>query len=70
MTNNPLVDLSVQQLKRAVEIRAQIEALEHELNRVLDLPQEAEPPAIGKRRGKKTMSAEVRARIAATQRAR
>lgn len=69
MVNNPLTNVSLQQLRRAVQIREQIDLLEQELNRVLTLSPDGVPaPAAGPAR--KTMSAEARARIAAAQKAR
>jgi hypothetical protein len=70
MIDNPLTKVSVVQLKRAIEIRERIEALEQELNQVLSVPSEPEISAIRGRRGKRTMSPEARARIGAAQKAR
>ena len=59
-----LSNISVDQLKRAVAVREQIESLERELAAIL-----GEPGGNG-RRGRRTMSASARAKIAAAQRAR
>lgn len=61
---------TLEQLKRAVEIREQIEKLEKELDEIL---QGIEPVEKKERRGrprKRTLSPEARARIAAAQKAR
>ncbi len=77
MTYNPLSRVTVDQLRRAIEIREQIEQLENELNQVLGgseagEPAGAPPPARARRTGKGTrsMSDEARARISAAQKAR
>ncbi len=61
MTNN-LASLSIEQLRRAVALKEQIEALAGELRGVL-----GSPPI---KRGRRTRSAATRARMAAAQRAR
>lgn len=68
MKINPLANLSVQQLKRALQIKQQIEALNLELAQILGA-QPSAPAPVGRRR-KGTMSAAARAKIAAAQRAR
>ncbi len=77
MTYNPLSRVTVDQLRRAIEIREKIEQLENELNQVLGgsavaEPAGATPPARVRRTGKgsRTMSDEARARISAAQKAR
>jgi hypothetical protein len=68
MSTISLSNLSVQQLKRAVVIRENIEKLEKELSSILG---ETAPAKPARGRGKKrVMSPEARARIAAAQRAR
>ena len=77
MTNNPLANLSVQQLKDAIQIREMIEALQQDLDQVLgavpaELPTSAPSAKISQRRGsgKRFVSAESRAKMAAAQLAR
>jgi len=80
MKANTLISLSVQQLKRALELRERIETLEGELSSILgETPVAAAAPSPaaataapavkGKRgrKGKRLMSAEWRAKIAAAQ---
>ena len=68
MTNS-LASLSVTQLRRAISVREQIEALEKELSQLLGAPATAAAtPVVGRRRRK--MSPAGRARIAAGQKAR
>ena len=67
MMTNSLATLPIQQLKRAVGIREQIESLTRELHELLAGPSFASAPVSGGRRG---LSAAGRARIAAAQRAR
>jgi hypothetical protein len=64
-----LSNVSVQQLKRAVVLREQIEKLEHELAGILG---ESSAPAAASNGtpGRRKMSASARAKIAAAQRAR
>ncbi len=69
MANNPLTNVSLQQLRRAVQIREQIDLLEQELNQVL-MPSPDGVPAPDAGPAKRMMSAQARARIAAAQRAR
>ncbi len=64
-TMNPL-DLSVKQLKRAAAIKARIEALNKELQRILGGSDNS--GVVGK--AKRTMSAAAKRKIAAAQRAR
>jgi hypothetical protein len=67
--SNP-INVSVQQLKRAVTVREQIEALEAELAAILG---GSAPSAAGNgsaKRGRKMMSAVARAKISAAQKAR
>lgn len=59
-----LSNISVDQLKRAVAVREQIESLESELAAILGESRG------GGRGGRRTMSASARAKIAAAQRAR
>ena len=66
--NNPLAKLTVQQLKRALEIKQEIADLEKELGQLLGDEQTAARPAPRSR--KRKMSAAARARIAAAQTAR
>ena len=64
-------DISTDQLRRALQIKEQIESLEQQLNSLLSGSariQSSTHPAIRGRR--RTMSASARARIAAAQRAR
>ena len=61
-----LHDLTVNQLKRAAAIKEQIEALNKELRAILGTP--ANPGAAPKK--KRTMSASVKRKIAAAQKAR
>ena len=68
MTNNPLVKLSVQQLKQAVAVRERIEALQKELDRIVDNRASAKKNGAPKKKGK--MSAAARARISAMMKAR
>jgi hypothetical protein len=68
MKINLLASLSVQQLKRAVQIKQQIEALDLELAQILDAKPSA--PAPVRPRRKRTMSAAAKAKIAAAQKAR
>ena|SRR5256885_1619813 len=66
---NALVGLTVAQLKRAVEIKERVKALESQLGEILHPPSaEAEDGAGG--RGSNKMGAAGRARIGAAQRAR
>jgi hypothetical protein len=66
--NNPLALLSVQQLKRALEIKQAIENLEKELGQFLGAEPTVARPAPRSR--KRKMSATARARISAAQTAR
>lgn len=69
MTNNPLANISVLQLRRAVAIREQMQTLQNELDRIAG----AQTPS-GKNSAapqkKGTMSAEARAKLSATMTAR
>jgi hypothetical protein len=66
--------ISVDQLKRAIVIAEQIEKLEAELNQILSGRASTQAPTTAKTKaaktGKRTMSPEARAKIAAAQRAR
>ncbi|PYK98436.1 MAG: hypothetical protein DME19_12595 [Verrucomicrobia bacterium] len=68
MTNNPLVKLSVQQLKKAVAIREKIETLQKELDRAGGSQAAATRNSAPKKKGK--LSAAARARISAMMKAR
>ena len=79
--NAALASLSSEQLRRAVAIKEQIEALEKELNRLLSgaavSPAEPAPAAVpparavrGRRGGRRRLSPEARARIAEAARRR
>jgi len=68
MTNNPLANLSLQQLKRAVTIREKISALEKELGSVIGSPVSTAKRATRKRKGR--LSAAAKARISAAMKAR
>jgi hypothetical protein len=66
--SNLLARISVQQLKRALEIKQEIEGLEKELGQILgDEPPAARPAP---RSRKRKMSAAAKARISAAQKAR
>jgi len=67
MTNS-LASLSVVQLKRAIDLKEKIEALNKELSSILGAPASESPSAKPVKRG--GMSAAGRARIAAAQKAR
>ena len=64
--NNPLSQISVKQLRRAVTLKGKIEALSNKLASLLGAP--ASKPV--KTRKKRDMSAAGRARVAAAQKAR
>ena len=68
-----LIDVSTEQLRRALNIKEQIESLEQQLTSLLSgsarIQSSTNPSIRGKRR-RRTMSASARARIAAAQRAR
>src|SRR5438876_1795435 len=66
---NALLNLSVTQLKRALEIREQIDALASELNDITGSPYESSR-VNGPARGRKRFSTAARRRMAAAQRAR
>ncbi len=61
-----LLDLTVNQLKRAAAIKEQIEALNKELRTILGAPAVTRPA----RKKSRTMSAAVKKKIAAAQKAR
>jgi hypothetical protein len=61
-----IYDLTVNQLKRAVAIKEQMEALQRELRGILGAPTMGRPA----RKQSQTMSAAVKKKIAATQRTR
>jgi plasmid stabilization system protein ParE len=63
-------DLTVAQLKRAIEIRQEIENLQDELSSLGDGAKPGRPAKLGRPPGKRRMSAAGRARIAAAARAR
>lgn len=64
-------DLSVAQLKRAIELREQIESLQAQLESLGSGPRLGRPPGIKNgRAGKRRMSAAGRARISAAAKAR
>lgn len=66
---NPLISLSVAQLKRAVAIKERIQKLEKKLAAIIGAPGSA--PAEGRViRRRRKMSAEARAKISAAQHAR
>jgi hypothetical protein len=66
---NALANLTVAQLKRAVEIKERVKALESQLGEMLRTPSEAAEDRAA-RRGPKGMGAAGRARIGAAQRTR
>ena len=68
MQNNLLAKLSIQQLKRAVEIKQAIASLETELGQLLGAEQTVADPA--QPSGKRKRSAAVKARMSAAQKAR
>ena len=68
MTTQSLTQLSPQQLRRAAEIKEKIDSLQKELGSLLGISSSV--PANGATKGKRTMSAAGRARIAAAARAR
>jgi hypothetical protein len=63
-----IANLSVSQLRRAAEIKDQIDNLNAELSQILDSP--APSTDAPKKRGPRKMSATARAKIAAAQKAR
>jgi len=65
---NPLAELSVRQLKRALAIKQEIADLENELGQLLGEEETAAGPA--PRTRKRKMSAAARAKISAAQKAR
>lgn len=81
---NPLLNLTVEQLKRAVEIRQQIDALQNELNALLSgkpirgfskpaqpaVKGMAKPSALGSSKPRRTLSPEARAKLSAIAKAR
>jgi len=66
--SNPLTELSVQQLRRALEIKQAIQDLKTELVQLFGLEQTGAGPAPGPR--KRRMSAAAKAKISAAQKAR
>jgi hypothetical protein len=69
MINNPLANISVLQLKRAVAIREQMQTLQNELDRLAGgQSASGKNPAAANKKG--TMSAEARAKLSATMTAR
>jgi hypothetical protein len=73
---NALTELSVEQLKRAVEIKEQIDALQNELDGLLSgagrvgRPRGPGRPKLGRPPGRRGMSPAARAAISAAQKAR
>jgi hypothetical protein len=64
-----IINLSAQELRRATEIKDQIQSLENEIGRIFGSPEKSVAPTpVSKKRHK--MSAAGRARIAAAQKAR
>jgi len=73
MSLNIITNLSARQLRRAAKLRERIDALEKELNRVLDVstgPTAKVGPVPGGKRSKRRFSAATRAKMAAAQQAR
>jgi len=68
MTNNPLANLSVQQLKHAVAIRQKIQALQKQLDQIVSTQASATKNAAPKK--KRRISAAGRARISKAAKAR
>ncbi|MGB9602513.1 MAG: hypothetical protein ACP5MG_12880 [Verrucomicrobiia bacterium] len=71
------MEITLEQLKRAIEIKEQIARLEKELEEILKgvepAPKRGRPPGATEKRGrpkKRQLSPEARARIAAAQKAR
>jgi hypothetical protein len=69
MQNNLLAKVSVQQLKRAMEIKQAIAGLETELGQLLGAEQSVPAPAPAPFSRKRKMSAAAKARISAAQKA-
>jgi len=69
---NALSSLTLAQLRRAVEVKEQIETLQNEINQILGAPSEARVLPRGRvsARGRKRYGAAARAKFAAAQRAR
>ena len=70
MTNNPLANLSVLQLKRAVAIREQMQTLQNELDRLAGGQSASRRSAASPKKKKGTMSAAARAKLSAAMTAR
>ena len=70
MTNNPLANLSVLQLKRAVAIREQMQTLQNELDRLAGGQMASGKNSAAPQKKKGTMSAEARAKLSASMTAR
>jgi hypothetical protein len=70
MTNNPLANISVLQLKRAVAIREQIQILQNELDRLAGGQSASRHSSASPQKKKGTMSAAARAKLSATMTAR
>lgn len=66
---NSLLSLSVAQLRKVIAIKEKIEALDNELQSVLNVAPQAGKLSVGMGRKKRTMSAAVRAKMAAARRA-
>jgi len=70
MTNNPLANLSVLQLKRAVAIREQMQTLQNELDRLAGVQSASGKNSAAPQKRKGKMSAEARAKLSASMTAR
>ena len=70
MTNNPLANLPVIQLKRAVAIREQMQILQNELDRLAAGQTASGRNSDAPQKKKGTMSAEARAKLSASMTAR
>ena len=66
MTNNPLANISVLQLKRAVAIREQIQTLQNELDRIAGGQSASGKNSAAPEKKKVKMSDEARAKLSAT----
>ena len=70
MTNNPLTNLSVIHLKRAVAIREQMQTLQNELDRLAGGQSASGHSSASPKKKKGTMSAAARAKLSASMTAR
>ena len=72
--NSILNNLSAPQLRKAAALREKIDGLEKELNQLFGSPSEPRTNridvAVGRKRGRRTMTAAARAKIAAAAKAR